>query len=202
MSKRPILSIPRAVEIFEQAIDCRREFRADSDFFRMTDLWEDLRDEGGMWQIKTYRSDSTEDFKRKAGVVALAGRATLTVDGQLWEKAKKGDLFFNFMLAHEAGHLLLNHHEKGKVTKHFQLYSGANGASNLPPTVEELETNYAAVFLQCGMALFDTRWDALGLARRAFSDPYYVGKAQTVVRLDAFQRLLYRPKPSRERVVL
>ncbi|MEZ5911893.1 MAG: hypothetical protein R3D84_06425 [Paracoccaceae bacterium] len=144
---------------------------------------------------------SLEDFK-KSGRCFFADRVTLTVDEQLWEGARKGNLFFNYMLAHEAGHLVLNHHARGAVTKNFQLYAGPNGSANIPPTLEELEANYAATFLQCGVALFDRRWEFLTLAKRAFSDPRYVKKIQGEVRLDAFQRYLHRPKPVRKRVIL
>lgn len=202
MKKRPILSVKRAAEIYEEAISCRREYCADSSFFRATDLWEYLCEKSDTWKIKTYRSGETEDFKRKAGVVAFDDRVTLTLDETLWADAKRGNLFYNFMLAHELGHLVLNHHSSGAVTKNFQLYAGPNGMANVPPTAEELETNYAAAFLQCGVALLDPRWDYLQLAKRAFSDPYYVKKAQMVVRLEAFQRHLNRPRPTRERVVL
>jgi len=96
----------------------------------------------------------------------------------------------------------LHHHAKGEVTKHCQLSDGPKGLASLPPTVEEFEANYAGAFLQWGVALLDTRRDALQLARRAISDPRFVEKVQTVVRLGSFQRLLNRPKPNRERVVL
>jgi hypothetical protein len=86
--------------------------------------------------------------------------------------------------------------------KNFQLFSGPNGMSNIPPTQEELEANYAAVFFQCGVGLQDARWSATRLADRATSDVEYVKKAQARDRLDVFQRELNRPRPKRERVVL
>lgn len=197
MRKGPVISIPRAVEVFKEAIDVRRRYRPDGTFFLMSDFWEFLCEESETWSIKRHHSDKAEDFKRKAGVVAFDGRVTLSVDERLWVGAMRGNGFFNFLLAHELGHLVLDHHAKGAVTKNFQLYAGPNGMSNLPPTVEELETNFAAVFLQCGVALLDTRWSAMELARRAFSDADYVKKAQRAVRLDSFQQLLSRPKPER-----
>jgi hypothetical protein len=201
MKKRPTLSTKRAVEIFEDAVDIRRGYCADTDFFRMTEFWEYLCEDSETWSIKRYRSGEKENFKRKAGVIAFAGLLTLTVDQELWDRASKGNLFFNYLLAHEAGHLILNHHAKGAVTKHFELYAGPNFKANIPATVEELEANYAATFFQCGVALLEPRWEALELARRAFSDPYHVEKLQAQVRLDAFRRLLNRPRPKRERVV-
>ena len=74
--------------------------------------------------------------------------------------------------------------------------------ANIPPTLEERETNFAAVFLQCGTALFDQRWSAVDLARRAFSDVYYVHKAQSCVQLDVFKREFYKPKKPVQRVIL
>lgn len=202
MKSRPTLTTKRAVEIFEEAVAYRRDYCPDTHFFRMTDFWEYLCEDSDTWSIKKYRSGEKEDFKRKAGVSAFAGRVTLTVDQELWDRAARGVLFFNYLLAHEAGHLILDHHARGAVTKHFQLYAGPNGMANLPPTVEELEANYAAVFFQCGVALLEPRLEALVLARRAYSDPNYVKKAQSAVRLDVFRRLLDRPKPKRERTVL
>ena len=96
----------------------------------------------------------------------------------------------------------LNHHAMNAVTKHFQLFSGPRGMSNVPPTLEELEANYAAVFLQCGVALEDLRWDSAPLASRAFSDIEYVKLAQRAVRLEVFQRELRRPRQRYPRVIL
>ena len=202
MKSRPILSTSRAVEIFEETISVRRGYCADKDFFRMDEFWEYLCDESGRWSINTYRSNETEDFKRKAGVVAFGDRVTLTVDEKLMARAKQGCKLSNFILAHEVGHLTLNHHARSAVTKNFQLFAGPSGMSNLPPTLEELEANYAAVFFQCGVALSDARWDPIQLAHRAFSDVSYVKKAQAIIRLGEFQRKLCRQKPTFPRVVL
>ena len=202
MKSSQFLTTSRAADIFDEVISCRRMFCADNEFFRMTEFWEDLCDEGGRWSIKTYRSNLSDDFKRKAGVIAFGDRVTLTVDEKLVANAKDGCKLSNFILAHEMGHIALDHHAKGAVTKNFQLFAGPSGMSNLPPTLEELETNYAAVFLQCGVALMDPRLDAVQLAHRAFSDVYYVRKAQKVVQLEVFQRLLNRPKRIYERAIL
>ena len=202
MNSRPFLSTSRAVGIFDEMISVRRMYCADNDFFRMDEFWEYLCDEGNKWSINTYRSNETEDFKRKAGVIAFRDRVTLTVDEKLMARAKQGCKLSNFILAHEVGHLALNHHARSAVTKNFQLFSGPRGMSNLPPTLEELEANYAAVFLQCGVALLDPKWDPLQLARRAFTDVAYVKKAQAIVRLDVFQRELTRERPTFPRVVL
>jgi len=179
----------------------RRLFCGDAEFFKMTDYWEDLCEDNDSWRINQYRSGQTEDFARRAGVVEFEDRVTLTVDETLWADAKKGKWFFNFMLAHEAGHLMLDHHSNGAVMKNFKLF-GPDGTANIPPTAEELETNYAAVFLQCGPALAGTRWTDLELARKAYSDPRYIEKARRAMKVQAFQDHLRRPKPSRGRVVL
>ncbi|SHL58425.1 hypothetical protein SAMN05444414_12114 [Roseovarius marisflavi] len=202
MKRRPILTTLRATEIWTEMLWFRRELYSDDKFFKMTDVWETLCNDFEKWTMRTYRSNQLEDFKRKAGVVALDDRVTLTADEKLIANAKHGCKLSNFILAHELGHLALDHHARGAVVKNFQLFSGANGMCNVPPTLEELETNYAAVFFQCGAALEDTCWSPIQLAHRAFSDVEYVKKAQAVVRLDVFQRELRRPKPKRERVIL
>lgn len=202
MPKTPSLLTHRTVEVFKIMVQCRREFCADTEFFRMDAFWEHLCDEDSLWSIKTYRSNETHDFKRKAAVIALANRVTLTVDEKLMENAGQGCKLSNFILAHEAGHLALDHHARGAVTKNFRLFSGPSGMSNIPPTVEELEANYAAVFLQCGVALMDSRWDPVALANRAFTDIYSVKKLQRLVQLDVFRQELARQTPKNERVVL
>jgi hypothetical protein len=202
MTSRPVITTSRAVHIFEEMISARREYCADQDFIRMDKVWEDLCDEGSAWSIKTYKSKETEDFKRKAGLIVFGDRAILSVDEKLMENAKRGCKLSNFILAHELGHIALDHHKNSKVVKHFQLFAGPNGMSNLPPTIEELEANYAAVFFQCGVTLLNPKWDPVQLAHRAFTDVYSVKNAQRLVQLDVFRRELNRPKPTFERVVL
>lgn len=202
MNSWPILTPKRAAVAFREMIGCRRDFCADTDFFRMPEVWDYLCGENGDWKIKEYRSSETEDFKRKAGVISFNGRVTLSVDERLMENARGGCKLSNFILAHELGHLGLNHHARGAVTKNFQLFAGPNGMSNMPPTLEELETNYAAAFFQCGTALLDQRWGTLDLAHRACSDVSYVRKAQAIVRQDAFRRALQEIASERVRVVL
>lgn len=202
MSKRPILTTARAVESFKEMLAFRRDFCADNQFFRMSDVWDYFCDTTEDWKINTYRSRESEDHKRKAGVVSLGHSVTLTVDERLMELARQGCKLSNFILAHEIGHLGLDHHATGAVTKNFQLFAASFGMSNLPPTLEELEANYAAVFFQCGVALFDERLSALHLANRAWSDVEYVRKAQAVVRLEVFKRELALPNPVYPRIVL
>jgi hypothetical protein len=202
MKNDQILTTSRMVGIFNEIISCRRMYCADNNFFRMPDFWEDLCDDEGNWTINTYRSNETEDWKRKAGVIAFGDRVTLTTDEKLIARAKQGCGFSNFILAHEMGHVALGHHAKGAVTKHFQLFAGPSGLSNIPRTLEEREANYAAVFLQCGVAVLDPRWNPRQLANRAFSDESSIKKVQAMVHLDVFLRELNRPKPWRARVVL
>jgi hypothetical protein len=199
MSKKPDISIARAVSIFEEMLAARRGFCADHVFFKMPEFWDDLCDEEGKWSIRTYRSSETDELRRRAGVSAFAGRITLTVDEKLLERANNGCKFSNYVLAHEVGHLALEHFNER--TKNFALY-GPNGTWNAPPNTEELEANLAAVFLQCGIALLDRRWDTIQLANRAFSDITSVRNAQRFVRLELFQSLLNRPKPKLQRVIL
>ncbi|MCF1709712.1 M48 family metalloprotease [Tabrizicola sp. J26] len=202
MKNHPTISAPRAALVFKEMVDCRRGFRADNEFFKMPELLDFLFDDHGMWRINTYRSKETEDYKRKAGVIAFGDSVTITIDEILLRKAKDGCKLSNFILAHELGHVALDHHRRGLVTKHFQLFRTQSGMSNVPPTSEELETNYAAVFLQCGIALFDERLTALELAHRAFSDVGYVEKAQRLVRLPAFRRELSKLTKKYPRIVL
>ena len=196
------LATARIVFIFEEMVSCRRDYCADNQFFRMNDVWKYLCDESGRWSIKTYRSNETEDFKRKAGLIAFADRATLVADEKLMANAKLGCKLSNYILAHELGHMALGHHATSAVIKHFQLFSGPSGMSNLPPTLEELEANYAAVFFQCGFALLNPKLNPIHLANRAFSDVYSVKKAQILVQLEVFQQLLNRPKRIFPRVIL
>lgn len=200
MGKAPVITPQRAAEVYEEVLSVRRDYCADNEFFKMTDFWEHLCEESDAWRIKTYRSGKMEDFARRAAVINFEDRVTLTVDETLWADAKKGKLFYNFMLAHEVGHLILDHHSAGAVTKNFQLY-GAKGTHNLPPTSEELETNYAAVFLQCGTTLMEPTWSDLQLARIAYSDRSYITKARMASKIRAFQDFLVRPKPKWERIV-
>ena len=202
MRRKPTLTTKRAVEIYVEVLSVRRELYNDREFFNMPDAWEKMCEGSETWKTRTYRTQNLEDFKRKAGIAVFEDRVTLSVDSRLMENAKKGCKLSNFILAHEVGHLALDHHAKSATTKNFQLFSGPNGMSNQPPTVEELEANFAAVFFQCGVALEDRQLEAIELAHRAYSDVYYVRKAQKYVQLDVFQRELRRPRPRFERVIL
>ena len=132
MKSKPDLSTPRAVEIFEEMISIRRLYCGDNDFFRMTEFWGYLCEGSEEWSTRTYKSNQTDDFKRKAGVIEFAGLVTLTADEKLLENAERGCLLSNFILAHEIGHLALGHHVGSRVTKNFQLFAGPSGMSKLP----------------------------------------------------------------------
>lgn len=180
----------------------RRELVSDRVFPNMAHVWETLAAELPHCKIKFYDSEVVEDYLRKAGVIALGERLTLTVDRKLFSNAKAGCKLANFILAHELGHVALDHHRNGKVTKNFQLFSSANGMSNIPPTSEELETNYAAVFFQCGMELLNPYAEHLQLAHRAGTDVHYVKKALDRTRLDIFKNELNRQSNRFKRVIL
>jgi hypothetical protein len=201
MADRPKLTTARTVAIFETMLSYRRIYCADSEFFNMADFWEDLCEGNERFLIKRYRSNS-EDSMRKARVVALDDRVTLTVDEKLLTDARQGSPLSNYILAHEFGHLALDHHAKQAVTKHFDLKDRGLDFAIVPPTVEELEATYTGVFLQCGSALADIRREARDLARRAKTDVYLTQKLQKMVQLDVFQRELNRPKTVYPRVVL
>jgi len=202
MTRKPTLSTTRAAEIWRDTLWCRRELYSDQSFFKMTEVWETLCTDIKPWRLKTYRSNQLEDFKRKAGLTVLGDYVTLTVDERLWKNAERGSKLCNFILSHEFGHLALDHHSSCAGTLNFQLFSGPTGMSNSPPTIEELEANFAAVFFQCGVALMDSRMDPIELAHRAFSDVTYVKKAQRIVQLDVFKEAVLRLKSARRRVVL
>tara|TARA_Y100000815_G_scaffold20470_1_gene17498 strand:- start:157 stop:738 length:582 start_codon:yes stop_codon:yes gene_type:complete len=180
------------VEIYREVIWVRRELYSDGDFFKVPDAWEKICEGNNKWRTQTYRTEKVEDYKRKAGIVVLDDFVTLSVDDRLMENARKGCKLSNYILAHEIGHLVLDHHAQNAVIKNFQLFSGPNGMSNMPPTKEEMEANIAAVFFQCGVALEDSALEALPLAHRACTDVGYVKRAQRIVQLDVFQKELWR----------
>lgn len=183
-------------------VSLRRIYCEDSEFFRMNEVWEWLADGDDGIKINKYRAGNKENYKRKAGVVALDDKFTLSVDEVLWKNAQNGGLLENYMLAHEFAHLGHDHHAKGAVTKNFQLYDSPFGMANIPPTFEEYEANLSAVFFQCGVALLDQNVEALSLVRRAHSDFTYVKKALGMCRLDVFRDELKRQTYGVKRVVL
>ena len=206
MSFSPIISVDRAVTIFDEMVGCRRYEYSDQEFFKTSDYLKELCSEesdGGEYpfRIMTFKTNPKEDFRRKVGVIEFGESVIFSMDERFLTKADQGCYLCNYIIAHEIGHLALRHHEKNAKILNFQLTKGQSGYANLPPTVEELEANYAAVFFQCGIALFDDKYTPQQLARLACSDPRYVEKAQKMVQLARFQEL-QRYKPRYPRVVL
>ena len=202
---RPELRTSQVARIFKDMLDLRRIYCKDSEFFRMDEFWDWLSDEDGDSvgiQIKRYKSSNLDPYKNRAATIAFGDNATLVVPEDMMVKAAEGCKLSNYTLAHEIGHLALGHHARSAVVKNFQLFSSDNGLANIPPTVEELEANYAAVFFQCGIALLDPKIDPLELANRASTDVYSVRKIKKLCGLDVFQRELIILSASIERVVL
>ncbi|WP_432450626.1 hypothetical protein [Aliiroseovarius marinus] len=190
-------------------IELRRLFCSDDSYFRMSQVWDWLvgDDEENVdgyetTTVKWYKTQTRDPVKDSAGVVAFDGRSTLVAPEWMREEAENGGMFANFTLAHEFAHLALDHHARGAVVKNFQLFSGEFGNANIPPTVEELEANYAAVFFQCGVALLDPNIEATELAKRASSDDYLVKKLKKMCALEIFQTELSALNGRVERVIL
>ena len=201
MATKPFLTTARAAKIAVEAISFRRQICADESFVKMGEVWNDLCD-GGDWEIKNYRAEEDDRSRRMAGAVSFDGRVTLIVNESLMSDASRGCSFSNFVLAHELGHLLLNHHANSASMMNFRLFTGPSGFSNRPPSVEERETNFAAVFIQCGVALLNSQWDSRELARRAFCDFNSVKNVQAIARLEVFRREYDALSRPRERVIL
>jgi hypothetical protein len=202
MNFSPKISVDRAVTIFNEMVGCRRYAYSDQEFFKMSDYLKELcSEESDGVRIKTFKTNPKEDFRRKVGVIEFGNSVIFSMDERFLTKADQGCYLCNYIIAHEIGHLALRHHEKNAKILNFQLTKGQSGYANLPPTDEELEANYAAVFFQCGIALFDDNYTPQQLARLACSDPRYVEKAQKMVRLARFQELR-RNKPRYPRVIL
>jgi len=199
---RPILSAARAASVFKEMVGLRRYCCNDSQYFGMSEIWDDLAEDSDEINIKFSKSAHLDFDNSKAGVVAFDKFATLIVPETMWAKAVEGDRFANFTLAHEFAHLALEHHLMSANVKNFQLTNRGNDLANIPPNSEELEANYAAVFFQCGDALMEPNIDALNLAKRACTDVYYVKKAISLCKLEAFRRELEILYARYERVIL
>ena len=202
MKAFPKLSTSVILETYVEMISYRRTYCDDSEYFKASQFWTDMCSDIDTWKIKKYSGNESEDWLRKAGVITLREHVTLSTDRQLFENAEKGCKLSNFILAHEFAHVALGHHDRNLVTKHFQLFAGSNGMSNIPPTVEEYQANLGAVFFQCGVALEDERLTTLDLAHRSFSDVSYVRRAQKLVQLSLFKQKLFERRSNVKRVVL
>lgn len=191
---KPKLTTQRAVEIYEEMLMVRREYYADTEFFKMPDVWTELVDESGDLTIKTFKSTTGDDYLLRAAVMIVDKKIRLNVDKQLWHNAGLGKNLDNFILAHEFAHLALDHvSNRGAPTNFFM---GEKGGMKmiLPPSLIEREADIGAVFFQCGIALMDLRRDVKQLADRAFTDIRHVEKARQYVLLDIFQRELQRQR--------
>jgi predicted metal-dependent phosphoesterase TrpH len=201
MKQDLILTTKRAVTIFEEMVSCRRDYGADDEFFKMTDVWEYLCDGSNEWKIKFFHQVPGQALRPKAAVTEFDHNVRLMVESGLWSSAQHGDKLSNFVLAHESGHLQLRHNSRTAV-RHFMMVAGEMGNSVIPQDYFELEANFAAVIFQCGVALLDATLSASELARRAFTDVAQVKKVQAMVRTEVFRRELNRQRPTCPRVVL
>ena len=203
MMKVPTLTASRVVQVWNEMVSCRRDYCADEDFFRMTDVWSYLTESSDTWRIKLFSSNLGDDYRRKAAVMSFGDRVTLTVDREVWNRAEKGGLFAGFMLSHELGHVALGHHARSASTKNFKLAMSESGMhSIIPPNVEELEANLAAVIFQCGPALLDPSRDIVDLAKRAHTDIGYAKKVRKLLLTTEVQRELNKPKLLVQRITL
>lgn len=196
-----VLTTQRAARIFEDMVCCRRDYCADDENFKMTDVWKYLCEGGSDWKIKFYRRPQTEANGPQAAVAEFDYKVRLTVSEELWAEAERGDGRSNFILAHELGHIGRRHNAQFP-TRHFDPAVSADGLSFVPKSYFEKEADFAAVAFQCGVTLLDSQLSAAELANRAFCDVEQVRKAQRMVQLDVFRRELARPRPVYPRVVL
>jgi hypothetical protein len=182
-------------------IACRRDYFADNEFFKMTDLWSYLCEVGEEWKIKFFQQGASGALRPQASVTEFDHRVRLSVEASLWARAASGDKLANFILAHEAGHLQLRHNSRF-ATRHFQMTARRSGFAIVAQDYFELEANFAAVCLQCGVALLDESLSAIELANRAFCEVAQVKKAQAMVQLEVFRHELARTKPVYPRVAI
>ncbi|WP_300064027.1 hypothetical protein [uncultured Roseobacter sp.] len=199
-NSRPFVSVARGAEMFRELLSYRRLYRDDDEFFTMGEMWEDLASDIDEVSIKFFEDRDGECLKR-AGVIHFDGRTTLVLPQSSLTKAKRGSRFVNFTLAHEFSHVALGHHDDKPRIMNFQL-SDEMIRKNLPPTVEEYEANLGAIFLQCGVALFDTTLSPATLAARAYTEEHYVKNAMRICRLNEFRQELEKLAQDRPRVVL
>lgn len=200
MANGLILTTKRAAFIFEAMLSCRRDYCADNQFFKMTDVWKFLCEDSEQWKIKFFHRRELDQQGPQAAVSEFDQNVRLTVDARLWANAERGDKLSNFVLGHEIGHLQLRHNARF-ATRQFQMITGKRGLSVIPQSLYELEANFAAVSFQCGTALQNQQMIATELADRSFCDVSVVKNAQRMVQLDVFQQELARPRPSYPRVI-
>lgn len=190
-------------------IDRRRDYVADTEFLRMDQYWRDLacedfdqreRDHLPMKiEIKEYESPPDEDYKRKAGIIALGNSVKVVVDRRMMASASAGDKLDNFTLAHEFTHLALDHLAQHAAIKNFQLKQVSNGGRIIPPDEVELEAHVGAVYFLCGPAILNPKADARSLSDRARCDQYQIEKVLRWLRVSEFRDELERDLAERER---
>ena len=180
-----------AVKLFREMLSLRNDFAEPDASVSMTDVWLELADDRYQktdeyrTKIKLYSGSDTDDTK--AGVVVFGNLLTLVVTKHFWELARKNSVLQNFLLAHEFAHVACDHHSNGAGMKHFRLTSKNGVKANIPPTWEEFEANLAAVFFQCGVALFEKETTPFELASRHRTDFRYAKRIQKLCQSDVFQ---------------
>jgi len=209
--KTPSLCPKQGARLFRRTLSSRRHFCDDGKFFKAVDAWREISSDVPEINIKAYKGAGT-----KAGVVALGGAATLIAPQDMLVRADKGCKLANFTLAHEMAHLLEGHHENNAVIKNFQLFDHVTGNANIPPTLEELEANYVAVFWLCGPSIFDCDRkvtaadgslrslgrDAKQLADRAFCDVQQIRRARKLLEQQSFWEEINKMHRDRPRETL
>lgn len=196
-----------AVRLFREMAVLRSYYATSDEAISMADVWEDLAstefEETDEFKTQIKFFSGNEEHNRKAGIITFASRITLIVSHGFWRLARGNQWLQNFLLAHEFVHVALDHHANAAVVKHFKLDSSNGVNANIPPTWEEFETNVAAVFFQCGDALFEKEKYAFELAAKYRTDKHYVERLQRLCQSQAFQgelgnQMAFKPK----RVVL
>ncbi|MEM9871799.1 MAG: hypothetical protein AAF822_11115 [Pseudomonadota bacterium] len=149
-------------------------------------------------KIKYHNGDAL-----KASTIAIGDLTTLISPRKVFENADRGCGLANFILAHEVGHISEGHHHiAGVGTRNFQLFQTETGLANNPPTIEELETNYAATFFLCGPAIFDLRRDAVRLGNIANCDISHIKKVRKLLEDVEFWKEMIRLINQVDRVTL
>lgn len=198
--KKVGLSEARLVHIFHEMNWYRGEFIDEKKFCKMSDVWETYERDVDEVKIKEFNVDKEEDG-RVARVVEFAGRFTLIVPSSMMDKARAGDGFSNFQLAHEFSHVALGHHEHGAGKLYFRMTKSERfGYSDQFDDPKEIEASIAAVFFQCGISLLAPDVSASFLAQRAFSDYKWVKRALIICRSTSFQNEMHKYQEARKNV--
>lgn len=198
VTAQPKISVKRAAAIAREVFSVRRLVCRDNEFPGALAFWEALGENNPNFTMKVY----PERVKNKAGIIAFEERVKLLISRDFVDRAKRGETLSNFILAHEFCHVALDHHGHAAVIKNFDLSLRSDGFAIEAPDDEELETNYATVFLLCGPAIMDASIDAVVLAKKAHCDIRFVKKAVAGMRLPEFKAEWDRLQRKIERVTL